>query len=98
MSNLSVELRGKVVERLSPVSTEKYKCQSFVVEVVTDSGNGNTWTNYFNVQFTQKNFDKAANVQIGNTYTFKCNLKGNKFQSNGKTICNNNLDCWNFTS
>lgn len=96
MSTLSIT--GKLIEKY-PVQqvSEKFKKREFVIEISEDV-NGQTYTNPAKFQCVQNRCDALDRHNVGDTVTVSFNIKGNKWERDGKVNYITNLDCWRIES
>jgi len=87
---MSYELKGKLVmvEPINSVS-DKFKKQEFVVEV-TDG----TFTELIKLQLVNDKCDMIHGIDTGAELTVKFNLRGRKWEKDGKVMYFNSLDAW----
>jgi hypothetical protein len=91
---MSYELTGKLVAKYDIVQrTETFKTREFAVEK-TDEINGRTITNYVKFQCVQDKTAIVDRVNIGDDIKVYFNIKGSKWEKDGKTNYITNLDAW----
>jgi hypothetical protein len=91
---MSYELTGKLVAKFDTVQrTETFKTREFAVEK-TDEINGRTITNYVKFQSVQDKTAIIDRVNIGDEIKVYFNIKGSKWEKDGKTNYITNLDAW----
>ncbi len=91
---MSYELTGKLVAKYDAVQkTETFKTREFAVEK-TDEINGRTITNYVKFQCVQDKTAIVDKVNIGNDIKVYFNIKGSKWERDGKVNYITNLDAW----
>lgn len=91
---MSYELSGKLVEKFDPVQrTESFRVREFVVEK-TDEINGKTLTNYIKFQCVQDRTAIVDPVQVGDEIKVHFNIKGTKWEKDGRVTYFSNLDAW----
>ncbi len=91
---MSYELTGKLVAKYDVVQrTETFKTREFAVEK-TDEINGRTVTNYVKFQCVQDKTAIVDKVNIGNDIKVYFNIKGSKWEKDGKVNYITNLDAW----
>lgn len=91
---MSYELIGKLVAKYDTVQrTETFKTREFVVEKSEDI-NGRTITNYVKFQCVQDKTAVVDRVNIGDDIKVYFNIKGSKWEKEGKTNYITNLDAW----
>lgn len=91
---MSNKITGKlIVKGETQVVSEKFKKREFVLEL-TEEINGNSYTNFAKLQLTQAKCDILDRYKLGETLECHYNIKGTKFEKDGKTSYFTNLDCW----
>ena len=91
---MSYELNGKLIAKYDTVQrTETFKTREFVVEKTEDI-NGRTITNYVKFQCVQDKTAMVDKVNIGESVKVQFNIKGSKWEKDGKTNYITNLDAW----
>lgn len=91
---MSYELTGKLIAKYDVVQrTESFKTREFVVEKPEDIS-GRTITNYVKFQSLQDKTTIIDRVNIGDEIKVYFNIKGSKWEKDGKTNYITNLDAW----
>ena len=91
---MSYELSGKLIAKYDTVQrTETFKTREFVVEKSEDI-NGRTITNYVKFQSVQDKTNIVDKLSIGDEIKVYFNIKGSKWEKDGKTNYITNLDAW----
>ncbi|MES2432173.1 MAG: DUF3127 domain-containing protein [Bacteroidota bacterium] len=91
---MSYELTGKLVAKYDTVQrTETFKTREFAIEKTDDIG-GRTITNYAKFQCVQDKTNIIDKVNIGDEIKVHFNIKGTKWEKDGKTNYITNLDAW----
>ena len=91
---MSYELTGKLVAKYDTVQrTETFKTREFAVEK-TEEINGRTITNYVKFQSVQDKTTLIDRVNIGDEVKVYFNIKGSKWEKDGKVNYITNLDAW----
>jgi hypothetical protein len=91
---MSYELTGKLVAKYDTVQrTETFKTREFAVEK-TEEINGRTITNYAKFQCVQDKTTIIDRVNIGDEIKVYFNIKGSKWEKDGKVNYITNLDAW----
>ena len=91
---MSYELTGKLLEKFDPIQrTETFKVREFVVEKSEDI-NGKIITNYIKFQCVQDRTNIVDRVNAGDEIKVYFNIKGSKWEKDGKTNYITNLDAW----
>jgi uncharacterized Zn finger protein (UPF0148 family) len=91
MSNF--EITGKVIlkEDTKQVS-DKFKKREFVIEVVNERNE--KWNDFIKFQLTQDRCDLLETVSINETIKVSFNIKGRKWEKDGKVNYFSNLEAW----
>jgi len=91
---MSYELTGKLVAKFDTVQrTETFKVREFAVEKSEDI-NGRTITNYAKFQCVQDKTTIIDRFNIGDEIKVYFNIKGSKWEKDGKVNYFTNLDAW----
>lgn len=91
---MSYELTGKLVAKYDVVQrTTTFKTREFAVEKTDDIG-GRTVTNYVKFQSVQDKTSIIDKVNIGDEIKVYFNIKGSKWEKEGKVNYITNLDAW----
>jgi hypothetical protein len=91
---MSYELTGKLVAKYDTIQrTETFKTREFAVEKTDDIG-GRTVTNYVKFQCVQDKTAIIDKVNIGDEIKVSFNIKGSKWEKDGKVNYITNLDAW----
>jgi len=91
---MSYELQGKLLEKFDIIQrTESFKVRDFVVEKSEDV-NGKIITNYIKFQATQDRTSIIDRINIGDDVKVQFNIRGTKWEKDGKTSYFTNLDAW----
>ena len=91
---MSYELTGKLIAKYDTVQrTETFKTREFVVEK-SEYINGRTITNYVKFQAIQDKTNILDKLSIGDEVKVHFNIKGSKWEKDGKTNYITNLDAW----
>lgn len=91
---MSYELTGKLIVKYDTVQkTESFKTREFVVEKSEDIG-GRTITNYAKFQCVQDKTAIVDRVNIGDEIKVYFNIKGTRWEKEGKVNYFTNLDAW----
>ena len=91
---MSYELTGKLIAKYDTVQrTETFKVREFAVEKTEDVG-GRTIVNYAKFQCVQDKTAIVDKVNIGDDIKVYFNIKGSKWEKDGKTNYFTNLDAW----
>ena len=91
---MGYELTGKLILKYEIMQrTESFKTREFVVEK-TDDISGRVITNYIKFQAVQDKTGIIDRVNVGDEIKVYFNVKGSKWEKDGKTSYFNNLDAW----
>jgi hypothetical protein len=91
---MSYELTGKLVAKFDIIQrTESFKTREFVLEKSEDIG-GRTITNYVKFQCVQDKTSMPDRFSIGDEVKVLFNIKGTKWNKDGKDNYITNLDAW----
>ncbi len=91
---MSYELTGKLLEKFDTIQrTETFKVREFVVEK-SDDINGKIITNYIKFQCVQDRTNIVDRVNPGDEIKVYFNIKGSKWDKDGRTSYFSNLDAW----
>ena len=91
---MSYEATGKLILKSETIQrTEKFKVRDFVLEQ-TEEANGKTYINYVKLQASNQKADLLDDANIGDTVKVQFNLRGSKWEKDGKTSYFTNLDAW----
>ena len=91
---MSYELTGKLVAKYDVVQrTATFKTREFAVEKTDDIG-GRTVTNYVKFQSVQDKTSIIDKANIGDEIKVYFNIKGSKWEKDGKVNYITNLDAW----
>lgn len=95
---MSYEITGKLVVRFDIVQrNENFKTREFVIENTEDS-NGRTFKNYIKFQCVQDKTAMPDRFNIGDEVKVQFNIKGTKWEKDGRTNYITNLDAWRMES
>lgn len=91
---MSYELIGKLIAKYETIQRkETFKTREFVIEKSEDI-NGKTITNYVKFQCVQDRTTMPDRFNIGDTVKVLFNIKGSKWNKDGKDNYITNLDAW----
>lgn len=95
---MSYEITGKLVVRFDTVQrSENFKTREFVIEK-TEDANGRSFTNYVKFQCVQDRTNMLDRFNIGDEVKVQFNIKGTKWERDGRTNYITNLDAWRMES
>jgi hypothetical protein len=91
---MNLEITGKLIQKYDTVNvSQSFKKREFVIET-SEIVNGNNYTSYAKFQLTNKNVDKIDPHRIGDNVKVSFNVKGNKWEKDGKVQYMTNLEAW----
>jgi hypothetical protein len=91
---MSLEVTGKLhVKYPAQQVSERFKKREFVLELAEEI-NGNVYTNYAKMQLVQNKCDILDRFNEGDAVKVSFNIKGNKWEKDGKVNFITNLDAW----
>ena len=91
---MSLEITGKLLLKYdTQVISDKFKKREFVIELAEEI-NGNIYTNYAKLQLVQAKCDIIDRFNQGDLVKVSFNIKGNKWEKDGKVNYISNLDAW----
>jgi hypothetical protein len=95
---MSFEITGKLIAKFDTVQrSESFKTREFVIEK-TDDINGRSFTNYIKLQCVQDKTSMPDRFNIGEEVKVQFNIKGSKWEKDGRTNYITNLDAWRMES
>ncbi|MEA1885969.1 MAG: DUF3127 domain-containing protein [Bacteroidota bacterium] len=92
---MSFELSGKVID-VGPVQQkgETFRKREFVVEVSEAGNSGREFTDYIKFQCIQDRTDIIDENFLNENVKVSFNIKGNKWEKDGRVSYFTNLDAW----
>ncbi|MEA3444771.1 MAG: DUF3127 domain-containing protein [Bacteroidota bacterium] len=91
---MNFELSGKIIEIMDFMQvSERFRKQEFVIEKSENSG-GYEFTDYIKFQLTQDRTNLIKTFSAGDIVKVSFNIRGNKWEKEGKTNYFTNLDAW----
>ncbi len=91
---MNLEVTGKLIAKYETQQvSEKFKKREFVLELADDI-NGNTYTNFAKMQLVQAKCDIIDRFNEGDQVKVSFNIKGNRWERDGKVNYITNLDAW----
>lgn len=91
---MSFELTGKLAVKYDTQQVkESFKKREFVMEVAEEI-NGNVYTNYAKMQLVQGKCELLDRFNEGDAIKVNFNIKGNRWERDGKVNYITNLDAW----
>jgi len=91
---MSFEITGKLIARYPIIQrTESFRTREFVIEK-TDDVNGRIINNYIKFQLVQDRCNFIDKYNDGDNIKVNFNIKGSKWEKEGKVNYITNLDAW----
>lgn len=92
---MSFEIKGKVIEigQVQQVS-DKFRKREFVIEVSEQGTGGREFVDYIKFQCVQDRCELVSDDLLNDNVKVSFNLKGNKWERDGKINYFTNLDAW----
>ena len=91
---MSLELTGKLLLKYDTQQvSDKFKKREFVLELAEEI-NGNIYTNYAKMQLVQTKCDIIDRFNVGDMVKVSFNVKGTRYEKDGKVNYFSNLDAW----
>ncbi|MEJ7829600.1 MAG: DUF3127 domain-containing protein, partial [Segetibacter sp.] len=95
---MSYEITGKLIARFDIVQrNENFKTREFVIEK-TEDANGRSFTNFIKFQCVQDKTAMPDRFNIGDEVKVQFNIKGTRWEKDGRTNYITNLDAWRMES
>lgn len=91
---MSFEVTGKLIAKYDEqVVSDRFKKREFVLEL-SEEINGNVYTNYAKMQLVQNKCEAIEPFKEGDMVKVNFNIKGTKYEKDGKLNYFTNLDAW----
>ena len=91
---MSFEIAGKLIEKYNLVQVnDRFKKREFVIEK-TESNGGIEFTDHIKFQLTQDRCNLVDNIELNDEIKVNFNIRGNKWERDGKVNYFTNLDAW----
>lgn len=91
---MAFEITGKLVTKFDTVQRSgTFKTREFVIETIDDA-NGRSFTNFVKFQCVQDRTTMPDRFNIGDEVKVQFNIKGTKWEKDGRTNYITNLDAW----
>lgn len=95
---MSYEITGKLVAKFDIVQrNENFKTREFVIEK-TEDVNGRSFTNFIKFQCVQDKTAMPDRFSMGDEVKVQFNIKGTRWEKDGRTNYITNLDAWRMES
>jgi len=91
---MSFEIVGKLVEKYNVIQvSDRFKKREFVIES-KESNNGMDFKDFIKFQLTQDKCNLIDSLQPNDEIKVSFNIRGNKWEKEGKVNYFTNLDAW----
>lgn len=91
---MNYELTGKLVEKFDTQKIgENFQKREFILEIV-DNRNGAEYTDFIKFQLVKDKCDILDNYDMNQDIKVNFNIRGRKFDKEGKTTYFTNLEAW----
>lgn len=91
---MSLEVTGKLLVKYDTQQVnERFKKREFVMELAEEI-NGNVYTNFAKMQLVQNKCEILDRFNEGDNIKVSFNIKGNRWEKDGKVNFITNLDAW----
>jgi len=91
---MNLEITGKLIEKYDTnVVSDKFRKREFVLELAEEI-NGNIYTSYAKMQLVQTKCDIIDRFNIGESLKVNFNIRGTRYEKEGKVSYFSNLDAW----
>lgn len=95
---MNLEVTGKLLVKYDTQQvSDKFKKREFVLELAEEI-NGNIYTNFAKMQLVQNKCEIIDRFREGEMVRVSFNIKGNKWERDGKVNYITNLDAWRVES
>lgn len=95
---MTYELTGTIVDiQDTKQVNDRFRTREFTVET-TEEINGSNYTNYAKFQTVQAKCDLLDRYAVGESVIVSFNIKGNRWERDGKVNYITNLDAWKIQS
>lgn len=95
---MSLEVTGKLLVKYDTMQvSDKFKKREFVLELAEEI-NGNVYTNYAKMQLVQNKCEIIDRFNTGDVVKVSFNIKGTRYEKDGKVNYFSNLDAWRVES
>ena len=95
---MSLEVTGKLLVKYDTQQvSDKFKKREFVLELAEEI-NGNIYTNFAKMQLVQNKCEIIDRFKEGEQVKVSFNIKGNRWERDGKVNYITNLDAWRMES
>ena len=92
---MSFEITGRLTEKFETQQiSERFQKREFVLEVKESSSGGMEFIDYIKFQATQDKCSLLDNIQVNDQVKVSFNLRGRKWEKEGRVSYFTNLDAW----
>lgn len=92
---MSFEISGKLIEKYDTVViSDRFKKRELILEKKESTPNGFEYVETIKFQLTQDKCDSLDSFNVGDDITIQFNIKGKRWEKDGKVSYFNNLDAW----
>ncbi|MCD6178271.1 MAG: DUF3127 domain-containing protein [Bacteroidales bacterium] len=92
---MSFEISGKLIEKYDTVViSDRFKKRELVLEKKESTPNGFEYVETIKFQLTQDKCDMLDSFNVGDDITIQFNIKGKRWEKDGRVSYFNNLDAW----
>jgi len=91
---MSFEISGRLIEKYSTIQvSDRFKKREFVIESNASNG-GMEFKDFIKFQLTQDKRNLIDNMNVNDEIKVSFNIRGNKWEKDGKINYFTNLDAW----
>lgn len=91
---MNLEVTGKLIEKYDTnIVSDKFRKREFVLEL-SEEINGNIYTSYAKMQLVQNKCDIIDRFNVGENLKVNFNIRGTRYEKEGKVSYFSNLDAW----
>lgn len=91
---MALEIIGKLIEKGNVIDVnERFKKREFVLDI-TEEVNGTAYPNFAKMQLVQNRCELLDSYREGDVVKVSFNVRGNKWERDGKVNYITNLDAW----
>lgn len=91
---MALEVTGRLIEKYPTQQvSERFKKREFVLDI-TEEVNGNSYPNFAKMQAVQNRCDMLDNFNVGDMLKISFNIRGNKWEKDGRVNYITSLDAW----
>ena len=91
---MAFEISGRVIDLFETMQvSDSFRKREFVIEK-KDNSSGTEFTDYIKLQLTQDRCDLANQIQVNDEIKVSFNIRGNRWEKDGRVSYFTNLDVW----